>query len=142
VTPMAEVAAVPRHQVESFLRRVQALNDPLSVAEAIANGEVSLEAIDALKVRRPEMYQELRTDIIEATTQRDKPLPFSRRVTLGVAFEFPADRSLDHGFRVRIQQDYQARAKAVQEKAPPPPPQGRPDSGAIMTPAQKLAAGA
>ena len=142
MTPQAELAAIPRHEMESFMRRVQALNDPLSVAEAVANGDIPLDAIDALRARRPEMYQELRVDIIRATAEREKPLPFSRRMALGVAFEFPADRSLDREYADRLQQDYAARAQAAQKQAPPPPQPGKPDSGQIMTPAQKLVMGA
>ena len=145
LTPLAETPQVPKHAVASFMKRVEALRDPMSVAESLANGEVSLEAIDALKERRPKMYEELREDIIRETTQAGNALPYSRRVVLGIAFEFQSDRSLNPQFVASVQQGYAAAHKEVAGAAEgpgPPPPRG--DSKvaeATQTTTQRIASG-
>lgn len=84
------------NQKQAFIDAATALDNPLGVFEDIARGELPLTKIEALKARRPLLWGEMRTTVIKYTTQREEELPFSRRMLLGTAFDFPSDWSLLH----------------------------------------------
>lgn len=111
LTPMAiKPAFYAFNQQKAFVDAATALDNPLSVFEDIARGELPLIGIDALKARRPALFQEMRQTVVKYTMTREEELPFSRRMLLGVAFDFPADWSMQN-------------VSAIQASlAPPAPP--------------------
>lgn len=94
LTPKATKASYSFDQKKQFVDSAVALERPLSVFEDIARGELPLSKIEALKERRPLMWQEMRTTVVRYTAEREEELPYSRRMLLGVAFDFPADWSM------------------------------------------------
>jgi len=95
LTPQAEKGRVPKSQQAKFMQVVQALEDPGSVIEKIAQGELPQAQIDALKVRRPQIYQQMRSEVIKATSSAKSPMSFLERTRVSLAFDFNGDASLD-----------------------------------------------
>jgi hypothetical protein len=97
ITPLAKLPEFYAfNQKKAFVDAAIAIDNPVSIFEDIARGELPLEGIKALKARRPLLFGEMRTTVIKYTSQRTEELPYSRRVLLGTAFDFPADWSMAH----------------------------------------------
>ena len=94
LTPKATKHAYSFDQKQQFVDAATALERPLSVFEDIARGELPLAKIEALKERRPKLWSEMRVSVVRHTADRSEVLPYSRRVLLGLAFDFPADWSM------------------------------------------------
>ncbi len=92
-TPLKEKPTFTKEQQKDFLSIVETLADPSSVAEDLAHGEIDLEAITALKVRRPAEFAELRQKVMVACSEREEELPFKRVNFLSLAFDFAGDES-------------------------------------------------
>lgn len=146
LTPHLEQPELSRHDAEKLVRYAEALEDPLSVVEDLARNEVNLEGIEALKARRPLVYAEIRGDVAMAAAKLGHALPFSRRVSIGVAFELPTDQALTPEYARGLQQVYADQAKQSEE--PPRPPSGAGSQAtsklaeSSMTPSQRIALGA
>lgn len=111
LTPLAvPVEFYAFNQKKAFVDAAIALDNPVSVFEDIARGELPLAGINALKARRPALWGEMRQTVVKYTMTRQEELPFSRRMLLGVAFDFPADWSM-------------ANVGFIQQTLSPPAPQ-------------------
>lgn len=97
-TTLTPLAVKPEYysfnQQKAFVDAAIALDNPLSVFDAIAHGELPLVGISALKARRPALFGEMRQTVVKYTMTRKEELPFSRRILLGTSFDFPADWSM------------------------------------------------
>jgi hypothetical protein len=96
-TPMSKEARERLYShpdVRKWMERAEALEDPSSVVNAILEGRVPYDAIETLKLRRPQIWQELRENVAREIAQQPDAVPFRRRVMLGTALEFPADYSM------------------------------------------------
>jgi hypothetical protein len=104
LTPMAiKSFGTNRAAEREFWERFRALDDPGFVVDELMAGKVPTAAIETLKVRRPLLWSDLRDKVIEETAARSSELPFKRRITLGLAFDFASDKSLSHGMLGNIQ---------------------------------------
>jgi hypothetical protein len=92
-TPLKEKKTFTKDEQREFLEVVEALADPASVAEDLAHGELNLDAIEALKIRRPREYADLREKVMIACDSREEELPFKRVNYLSLAFDFAGDES-------------------------------------------------
>jgi hypothetical protein len=95
LTPMAiKPEFYAFNQQKAFVDAAVALDNPLSVFDSIAHGELPLTGLAAIKARRPALFGEMRQTVVKYTMTRQEELPFSRRMLLGVAFDFPSDWSM------------------------------------------------
>jgi hypothetical protein len=94
LTPLAETHPLPQSEKKRIVSYAQALSNPLSVLDKLSQGNVDWHGLEALKARRPELYQSMRESVAVACAQQQKPLPYKRRVMLSLAFEFQGDESL------------------------------------------------
>lgn len=140
LTAIAETPRVSASAKKEWLEVVQALSDPPALIDRLESGDIPRRGLDALKARRPAMWQDLRERIMRETAERDEPLPYQRRVLLGLTFDFPADPSMLPDMLVSIQEAHQAAAPPAE----PPPKRALPsDAGEnMMTTSQRVAAGA
>lgn len=95
-----------------------ALNDPAGVAADLAAGHYDPDAIAAVRARRPELWDEMRDRVMVYAAAQGDAIPFERRTLLGLAFDFPADWSLDS-----------ANLTAIQGVGAPAGPSGEPHPG-------------
>lgn len=77
-------------EIDSFMRRVQAIEDPYSLIDDFADGIVSPEAVDAVRNVHPEVYADVVTaigDAVQAATEgRSQPIPYTYRVQMATMF--------------------------------------------------------
>lgn len=104
LTPNAVRNVGNRVDNRDFSERVAALEDPGYVVDELLHGRIPTAAIETLKARRPHIWDQLREQVMIETALRRDELPFRRRLTLGEAFDFPADKSQLPGMLEAIQQ--------------------------------------
>lgn len=104
LTPSSRSKAVYSHpEVQKWLARAEALENPAEVVRSLVEGEIQFETIEALKARRPQMWNELRQGVAAELAVRPDDVPFKRRIFLGTAFEFPADYSMTPDVAAELQ---------------------------------------
>lgn len=107
-------------QLYEFARRLEAINNPLSVLKDLQSGRLSMASVDALKNVYPQTYQSLQIKVIQKLGAQPKAIPYDDRIRLGLMFELPTDTSLRPENLAFAQQTYQAKNPAVQPKNLPP----------------------
>jgi hypothetical protein len=108
VSPLAakELAAV-----------AQALHSPPSVFADIAAGKVDMVQVQALRDRRPLMFEDMKQRVLQQAATSTETIPFAQRNVIGLVFDFPADWSQDP-----------ANSAAIQAAVRQPPPDAAPGS--------------
>jgi hypothetical protein len=82
---------------QRFLRYASALDDPPGALENLAAGQINWEAADALRERRPLLWEGFRVRTLMTVAKQKEPLPYKRRAYLSVLFGTPLDPSLAPG---------------------------------------------
>lgn len=113
-----------RSALEVFGKYVKAVNDPASVLEDLANGHVSMEGAETLRVVYPKLFAYAQQMLLEAAPKMQATLPYARRVSISIMYQVPVD--------VTMQPSH------MQFLRPPPPsgsdPTGSGQGGAPMAP--------
>lgn len=107
-------------QLYEFARRVEAINNPLSVLKDLQTGRLSMASVDALKNVYPETYQSLQVKVITKLGAQPKAIPYEDRIRLGLMFELPTDTSLRPENLAFAQQTYAMKNPAVKPQNLPP----------------------
>jgi hypothetical protein len=94
LTPQAEPRPIPTPAKQKLVNYATALADPVSVIEDMSRGRVNWDGIEALKERRPDLWEGMRQSVIFACAQSTETLPYKRKIMLSLAFDFQADPSL------------------------------------------------
>lgn len=103
LTPMAGEPRWSQTDMAKFVRVANALAEPESVLDAVADGKVDRDAIEAIKERRPRLYASMRERVMSYTASRGEEMPYKQRVSLSLAFDFQGDSSLQPGTMSQIQ---------------------------------------
>lgn len=124
--------------MKDFVSKSEALKNPAGVMADVAAGDVDLAAIEALKVRRPKIYQDMRKRVMMYAAERGEELPYSQRVTLSLAFDFTADPSMEPANMAAIQASFVPPEPTEQPGQPKPPGpsrklEGGKEAGKAMT---------
>lgn len=93
--------------VAAFNRKYNAVMNPLSVVDKVADGTATLDEVQALAAVHPDIYSGLQNAIMSGIMENGDKIPYSRRVLLGNLFNIPADYSLTPEFIAQMQQPYQ-----------------------------------
>jgi hypothetical protein len=122
--PLKEPTFFSRAEQQQLVRVAEALADPAAAIESIAEGDIDLDVLEALKVRRPREFEALREKVIFECASNDETMGFNRKNFLGQIFDFPGDP---------------ATMLEIQESVSPPPQeqQAAPSGGAKLD-AEKL----
>lgn len=88
--------------IERFMRAAQAVDDPLSVIEGMADGDISPDAVQALRMVYPALYEQMRSEVLQQVAE-GVDLPHDRLLTLGTLLDVPTTPSL-HPDLVRAMQ--------------------------------------
>lgn len=122
LTPTVVTPRAPASQMRKFLAAVDALDSPASVVEALARGKMPpRDAVEALKERRPQLFNDLRTKVVLACLKRDRELDYQRRILLSLVFDFRGDKSLQPQYMATVQRSF---APPPKLKLPPPSRRG------------------
>lgn len=103
LTPAAVTSFRTPREAANWMQRVAALEDPGIVIDQVLEGKIPKAAIETLKERRPKIWEEMRQQVMTETAARGQELPYKRRITLGLAFDFTSDKSLAPGMLRSIQ---------------------------------------
>lgn len=106
LTPAAAKPVGSKASADVFWEKVHALEDPGYVVDEMLSGRVPTAGIEALKERRPNEWERLRNLVMQECVVRRDELPFKRRITLGLAFDFPSDQTLLPGVTEGIQMTF------------------------------------
>lgn len=84
-------------EVDAFLRRYEAIEDPVSVIELASVGELHPEHIEAVSTVYPALYADMTAEVaglISEAREAGEPPPYDVQLTLGTLMGIPADASL------------------------------------------------
>lgn len=147
--PMGPRPEVSRTEAEEWLRRADAVENPMSVLDDLANGTLSHEAVDALQSVYPATYERLQSTVMDQMTdaaEKGQTLPYAERIQLGVLLDLPTDPTLDPALMMHVQGLIAGPAPEQAAVVPPttgvePHPKKAPDlASAYRTGPDKLAA--
>lgn len=115
-------------EMARFLRVARAVDDPLSILDGMRSGDLTPDAVEALRAVHPRLYEEVRNAVVRELAASGASVSYDRRVALGVLFSAPTDPSLTPSALAINQSLYAA------QTAPPPARPG-------LRPAPNVAAG-
>ena len=143
MTPAAAKSSLPPKAAAEWLERAKALQDPGIVVDEVLKGRIPVAAIEALKERRPMLWEKMRADVAQEVALRGDEMPFKRRITIGLAFDFAADKSLQPGAVKSIQTNFAPEGPQAPNGLPTAGP-GRPstpqppDMGSMQSMTQQI----
>lgn len=134
LTPQLEKSRVPKAEQARFMDIVHAIENPAGVIEKVAAGELPRDQIEALKARRPEIYNQMRTEAIKAFSIAKAPRGILERTRVSLAFDFNGDASLDPQTLAAIQAGNRTAAPPEDQPQLSTGQQPRQQQGAKMNP--------
>jgi hypothetical protein len=99
---------VSNFELAKYERYVEAVANPMSVMRNLAEGKISREGVEAIKVVYPTMFQHIQSQILEQVGSMDEVLPYQKRVQLSIVFEVPLDESMESANVIGLQQQFGA----------------------------------
>jgi hypothetical protein len=122
--PSVFQGATPRPstaEMEDFVRRYEAIDDPLSLLDRAADMSLTEAHVDAVRTVYPRLYEEMRGRIIDAVGDITTLPPYQARLSMGTLLGIDTDASLDGRFVFAMQQTYSQtnEAAAVQGQTSP-----------------------
>lgn len=110
--PQFQKERVADADVSRFMRSYDAVNTPLSVFDEARKGTLTRDHVEALKVVYPDLYANLRSQVLERLVSSRSELPYAKRIQLGILLDIPADKTLSPEFIQAIQGTYTASEQA------------------------------
>ena len=106
-------------QALSFSRYVDAVNNPAKVVSGIARGSVNHEGLEVLQTLYPALKREVTLKFIERIANSRKPIPYNKRVALGILLGVPnADPTLLPQYIAAMQSGFAQQPQQQQEQQP------------------------
>ncbi len=89
-----------------WLRYYEAVEDPATVVEALEEGRISREGVEALKAVYPKMYEEVVSTFMEEFASLETQPDYQTRLQIGILLGVPTDATLDPQFIGLMQARY------------------------------------
>jgi hypothetical protein len=144
LTPRAEVERIGDTELRAFAKKLEAVEDPLSILDDMAKGKLSHDKVRAVRDNAPELFSEIRDELISQATRKKGKLSWEQRKQAAVLFDAPTDDALSEDFVAAMQISAEANygAPSTQASAQQRQQGGgrRPidiDTGALQTSAQE-----
>lgn len=93
-------------EVDSFLRRYEAVEDPLSVLDRMSEGSLHVEHVEAASAVYPQIMADVRARVTETIGELEEPPPYAVRLQLGTVLGIAADPTLEPSFIDALQRRY------------------------------------
>ncbi len=119
-TPFKQVKWTPSDQeLSRFERRVHAIQNPLSVVDDLVNGTLTTEAIDAVKVVYPKLFENIPGRVMQYFMDNPQTVSYNNRIKLSLLLDMPLDDALKPENLQRLQQNFmeQDESAAAQQSA-------------------------
>ena len=125
-------------QMESFMTRVGALEDPYGLLEQVAAGTLDAESVDAVRTVLPSVYTEMITDLAEILGSHEGAVPYHIRSGIATLTGSEYEPTRDPHFVMQLQSS--AAQTSAQEQAVRGNPSQRRLAAAqnTMTPTQQI----
>ena len=131
-------------ELARWSRYVQAVQDPLSTLEGLAEGRVPAEAAETLRTVYPALYGEMQRQLFQALTEHlagGQTLSVPQRRALSRLLGVPVDRLTAPDFGHMLQQSF-AQERAQMRQPPRPAPRRAAQGGrhpiTLQTPVQRI----
>lgn len=122
--PLAFRTWTPSQQESmSFARRIQAVFDPISVLQDVAEARLSRDSAEAIRETSPKLFVFAQERLLQRASDVKAAIPYSQRVRMSLLFDVPLDDSLDPARIASIQAAF---ASNSNEAPPQPGPQPMP----------------
>lgn len=106
-------------EISQFMRYTQAIDDPLIVLRDAKAGTLTRDHVEAVKAVYPQLYDQMRVEVMRSVVQTTAELPYAKRIQLGILLDIPTDKTLAPDFLREIQATYSGAEKAGAESPPP-----------------------
>jgi hypothetical protein len=106
--------------VSRFMRIARAVDDPMSIVRDLETGEVSPDAVMAVRTVYPRLYQRIRSEAYRHVVEHGEDIPRDRLVTLGTLLDIPTVPSLHPQIMAVMQAGYAAAEQAAEANPLPP----------------------
>ena len=116
--PTKQAYVMPDSVRSKFERYVDAINDPMSTLQHMADGKLTAEHVEALQAVYPTIYAEAQRTVMEVLSQKND-LTFRQKVQLGLFMQAPTMPAYNPTVFASIQTQYAiAEAEEQQKKVP------------------------
>ena len=85
-------------EIDVFMRRLKAVEDPYSILEGAADFTLSGEEAEAVAAVYPEIFSRIQADVAGLIGDLERQAPYQARVSVGTLLQVPADPSLEPSF--------------------------------------------
>lgn len=106
-------------EITAFARKYRAVTDPHSVIQDLKTGDLTLEAVGALRDVRPRLYEQVRQRVITEIYESQQTPNYGSVVQLSILFDFEGDSSMNPQSIVAQQQMW-AEVEAEEQQTPQP----------------------
>lgn len=106
-------------EISRFMRTAAAVEDPMVVFREAKAGTLTRDHVEAFKAVYPNLYDEVRSEVMRQIVETKTQLPYSRRIQLGILLDIPTDATLAPDFQRAIQATYTSGEQAGAEIPPP-----------------------
>lgn len=125
-TPFAAPLPPTRQQVQSWLTKLRAVENPATILDDIAAGKLTVEAVDAVRTVYPETFRDIQAQMVDRLAKlqaKGKAPAYAQRIQLGLLLGIPSDPTMTPEVMQAVQGSYAAQPNAVREGAAGPAPQ-------------------
>lgn len=81
-------------EISRFERRVQAVENPLSIVDQLETGTLSKETVETVQTLYPKLYEMVQQKVVESMQNHKGPIPYSVRMRLSLLMGETFDNSL------------------------------------------------
>jgi hypothetical protein len=106
VRPYSKAKLVDPVAAASFTRYLEAVMDPIGALERFAEGRITGETAEAIRVVYPALYADVQrrvVDMLADANAEGREIPYAQRIRMGLLFQTPTDPSLRGPIALEIQ---------------------------------------
>lgn len=93
-------------EVDSFLRRYEAIEDPVGLLDRMAEGSLHVEHVEAAQAVYPQIMADIRARVMETIGELEERPAYAVRLQVGTLLGVAADPTLEPAFIELLQQRY------------------------------------
>jgi hypothetical protein len=101
-------------EISKFEKYLQTIENPLSVIDELNAGTITREHTEALQAVYPDIYDRIRIETMEKIETSKDPIPYQKRLNLGILLNIPTDAALVpsniQGLQAQFKQEEQSQA--------------------------------